>query len=130
MAEGSYMKKKTLLKPRSVSEAKSYEKKVGKMLVDFIIEKLGNKKEYINLNKFNPEHLFKPEMAFVNKEDKFKLSEAKKGKSPLRLNLDPIIFDSNLIDSGVPYLKVSVTSWLNKENPKALLHQLLALVKK
>ena len=124
------MKKKSLIKPRSVSEVIKYEKRVGEMLYNLIIKKLNDKNKDVDLSWLNPEHLFKPEKAFINTTDESIIKDAKSGKKALLLNLDPIMFNSSLVDSGVPYLKVSVTSWLNKESTKTLFHRLLSLVKK
>lgn len=138
---------KKLRKPRSISEVKTFDKQVILLLIKGMVKNLQKrgggmilseipkirKNDDINKvlsTKISIEDVIKPEEDFINKLSKKDLLRAKFGKGPLELNLEPVIFNSGLVDSGVPYLKVRVTSWLNKENPKNIFHQLLTLIKK
>lgn len=123
-------------RPKTQEEVQKYELEVQRGLIGILRTKGINvaiggisEKDYFSperLSKFTKKSIWDE----VSSKDKERaLLEAQKGDMPVKMELPPLLFpQSAAMSSGVPYLQVNVTSWLNQEVPSSLLHHMSSLV--
>ena len=124
------MKKQNKLKrPTTFQEVQIYDQRLAQTLFSM----LKNNFE-VTVSGGNEDDLFTPkDQKRKNKDTKVSFEDIKRslvsGESPSIMELPPILFPQSNVDTGVPYLHVRAVSWLNKEQPKTLYHQLLDLTR-
>jgi len=130
-------KDSTMKRPATQEEVEKYEIEVERELMGLLKAKgmsvtIGGMSEeeyfsYERRKKFTKKSIWNE----VTPSDKKKaLKEVKEGKIPVKIELPVLIFGSTAaMPSGVPYLNVVATSWLDKKTPQNLPHALLSAVK-